>query len=102
MSSKLSNILTHSLEIFIGLDERCNKRTWEHDKPLLPTETYRNGTQDIVQQILPCVYGSYKSTKHNGNCKMAIRRKKNQSSTVYHHQATAKTQHEMKSDMLFS
>jgi hypothetical protein len=33
---------------------------------------------------------------------MAIRRKKNQPSTVYHHQATAKTQHEMKFDMLFS
>jgi hypothetical protein len=30
MSSILSNILTHSLEIFIGLDERCNKRMWEH------------------------------------------------------------------------
>jgi hypothetical protein len=102
MSSKLSNILTHSLEIFIGLDERCNKRTWEHDKPLHPAETCRNDTQDIVQQILPCVYGSYKSTKHNGNCKMAIRRKKNQPSTVYHHQATAKTQYEMKSDMFFS
>jgi hypothetical protein len=28
--------------------------------------------------------------------------KKNQSSTVYHNQATAKTQHEMKSDMFFS
>jgi hypothetical protein len=50
--------LTHCLEIFIGLDERCNKRPWEHGKPLLSAETCRNGTQDVVQQILPCVYGS--------------------------------------------
>jgi hypothetical protein len=102
MSSILTNILTHSLEIFIGLDERCNKCMWEHDRTLLLAQTCRNGMQDIDQHILPCIYGSYKSTKHNGNCNMAIRRKKNQSSTVYHNQATAKTQHEMKSDMLFS
>jgi hypothetical protein len=42
-----------------------------------------------------CPSKSYKSTKHNGNCKMGIRIKKNQLSTVYHHQALAKTQHEM-------
>jgi hypothetical protein len=75
MLSILSNILTHSLEIFIGLDERYNKRMWEHGRTLL-TETCRNGTQDIDQHILPCIYGRYKSTKNNGNCKMAIRRKK--------------------------
>jgi hypothetical protein len=59
--TKLDNnrdLLTHCLKIFISLDERCNKRTWEHGKPLLPAETCRNGTQDVFQQILPCVYGS--------------------------------------------
>jgi hypothetical protein len=34
----LSNILIHNVEIFIGFDERCNKRTWEYDKPLLHAE----------------------------------------------------------------
>jgi hypothetical protein len=44
---------------------------------------------------LLCPSKSYKSTKHNGNRKMGIRIKKNQLSTIYHHQASAKTQHEM-------
>jgi len=56
-SSIITNV-SHSLEIFIGLDERYNKRMWEHGRTLLLAETCRNGTQDIDQHILPCIYGS--------------------------------------------
>jgi hypothetical protein len=56
-----TNIHTYGLEIFICLHKRGNKRTWEDRKPLISAQACRNGSQDIVQQILLCVFGSASS-----------------------------------------